>query len=170
MPARQPLPLLWLLSDERNDAALESALRVLPEGSGFVFRHYHLASDIRRARYEELRNLARALGHLTILAGEEDWHSDGRYGAKPASNSAVHLATAHDREELLAAWAAGADGVFLSPVFATRSHPGASPLGVTRFFQLAAQVDIPVIALGGMTRERAMTHGIDRWGAIDGLS
>lgn len=162
--------MLWLLSDQRNDAALEDALRALPERSGFVFRHYHLAIGMRRARYDDLRNLAHELGHVVILAGDEDWPADGRYGAKPVADTGLHLATAHDREELLAAQASGADGIFLSPVFATRSHPGASTLGPERFFALAHEADIPVIALGGVTRDLAGRHGIARWGAIDGLS
>ena len=46
---QSPLPLLWLLSDKRNDAGLEDALRALPPRSGFVFRHYHLEESARRA-------------------------------------------------------------------------------------------------------------------------
>ena len=48
MQNRQSLPQLWLLSDARNDAGLEQALRRLPRGSGFVLRHYHLPPAERR--------------------------------------------------------------------------------------------------------------------------
>ena len=48
MRDKQSLPLIWLLSDARNDAQLEQALADLPRGSGFVFRHYHLPPDARR--------------------------------------------------------------------------------------------------------------------------
>ncbi len=81
----------------------------------------------------------------------------------------MRLATAHAGADLAAAAAAGADGVFLSPVFATRSHPGAHPLGIHGFHVLAQQSPVPVIALGGMTADRARELAWPRWGAIDGL-
>jgi thiamine-phosphate pyrophosphorylase len=58
----------------------------------------------------------------------------------------------------------------LSPVFPTRSHPGAATLSIARFRELAALSTIPVIALGGMTPERARDLDWPRWAAIDGLS
>lgn len=169
MRSRQSLPLLWLLSDARNDAGLEDALRALPPGSGFVFRHYHLSSDQRRARFEELKALAHSLGHTVILAGEDQWEADGRYGAPDQLGSGLRLATAHDGAEIRRAVEAGADGIFLSPVFPTASHPGAHTLGALGFEVLAQQSPVPIIALGGMTKERAEELGWPRWGAIDGL-
>ena len=43
----------------------------------------------------------------------------------------------------------------LSPVFATRSHPGTAGLGPTRFRLMAAQACLPVIALGGLNARTA---------------
>jgi len=176
MPARQSLPLLWLVSDARNDAQLDRALERLPQDSGFVFRHYHLGPDAREKRFRELAEAARSGGHCVVLAGEatlaRKWEADGIYGRPPAFSRAdglLRLATAHDGDELAAAVASGADGVFLSPVFPTRSHPGARPLGAEGFHALAQQSSIPVIALGGMTHRRARELAWPRWGAIDGL-
>ena len=175
MPVRQTLPLLWLLSDQRNDAGLEHALAALPRGSGFVFRHYHLTDAARRDRYDALAGLARQCGHTVVLAGDAEqaaaWGSDGVYGPTPmiAARPGVRLGTVHNGDELQAANAARLDGVFLSPVFATRSHPGAEPLGVQGFSVLAQQALMPVIALGGMTHARAREIDWPRWGAIDGL-
>ena len=177
MPARQTLPDLWLLSDERNDAALEAALRRLPRGSGFIYRHYHLADAERVARWFELRRIARSRGHLVVLADSaltaREWGADGIYGAPrplyPASGL-LTLATAHDLAEIGLANRAGADAVVLSPVFATRSHPDALTLGAARFRLLAAHARMPVIALGGMTALTARRLAWSRWAAIDGLS
>lgn len=169
MKTRQSLPLLWLLSDARNDAGLEGALRALPRGSGFVFRHYHLPPVERRARFDELARIAWARGHKVILSGSEDWDADGSYGPTDRLGKGLKLATAHDGEEIVAAMAAGADGIFLSPVFPTASHPGTSTLGVHGFHVLAQQSAVPVIALGGMNAERAIELDWPRWGAIDGL-
>ena len=170
MASDHPLAFVWLLSDARNDAMLEEALRRLPPRSGFVYRHYHLAERERRARYNALYERAKRRGHTVILAGDADWNSDGSYGSDRRGGTGLHLATAHDAAELNAAARAGADGVFLSPVFPTASHPAAPTLGREAFLRLANRSDIPVIALGGMTAKRARELGWPRWGAIDGLT
>ena len=169
MARNHPLPLVWLLSDARNDSWLEAGLGALPPRSGFVFRHYHLGGEDRARRYRALRAAAEARGHVTILAGDDDWPCDGRYQRRPRDGG-LQLATAHDGDELERAARGGADGVFLSPVFASRSHPGAAQLGVHGFHVLAQRSTVPVIALGGMSPARAIELAWPRWGAIDGLA
>lgn len=166
--SRQTLPLLWLLSDARNDAGLEDALANLPRGSGFVFRHYHLRIGERRERYESLASIARGQAHTIILSRASGWGEDGTYGAQRLSDG-IWLATAHNGDEVACAVREGADGIFLSPVFPTASHPGAAHLGIHGFHVLAQQSPVPVIALGGMNYERAIELDWPRWGAIDGL-
>jgi len=178
MRADQPLPALWLLSDERNDARLEQALPRLPRGSGFIFRHYHLAPEERFARYRALRRIAKARGHVVILADSaltaREWRADGYYGAPrsltPRRRGLLTVATVHDLREIALAHENGADAVLLSPVFPTRSHPGEAVLGPLRFRLLARRAALPVIALGGMDARAARRLGWRRWAAIDGLS
>lgn len=178
MPSRQPFPDFWLLSDERNDAALERALRRLPRGSGFIYRHYHLPDAERVARWFDLLRIARASGHLAILADSSltarEWGADGVYGAPralyPTRSDLLTLATAHDLAEIGLANRLRADAVLLSPVFPTRSHPDARGLGPLRFRLLAAHAKMPVIALGGMNDITARRLDWPRWAAIDGLS
>jgi thiamine-phosphate pyrophosphorylase len=185
MPRRQPAlpeiwpkvwPKIWVVSDRRNDAALELILRRLPRGSGLIYRHYHLAPAERRARFVILAALARRHGHLVALAGApreaRRWRADASYGA-PARGPGPRLVTAHSLREIARArGAGGAEGaaIVLSPVFTTRSHPGARPLGPLRFRLLARRSGLPVIALGGMTASRARRVGAARWAAIDGLN
>jgi len=172
------LPALWLISDARNDARLEGALAALPRGSGLIYRHYHLTGPERLARFRALRRIARARGHRIVLADSaltaREWGADGIYGSPraqwPRRAGLLHLATAHDLAELGLAARLGADAALLSPVFATRSHPGGKVLGPVRFALLARQSPIPVIALGGMTHRRARALGWPHWAAIDGLS
>ncbi len=178
MPSRQPFPDLWLLSDERNDGALEQALRRLPRGSGFIYRHYHLPDAERVARWFDLSRIARARSHVAILADSwrtaREWGADGVYGAPralyPTTNDLLRLATAHDLAEIGLANRVRADAVLLSPAFPTRSHPGATALGPLRFRLLASHARMPVIALGGMNRDTARRIVWPRWAAIDGLS
>lgn len=177
MSLDQPLPNVWLLSDERNDAVLEQALATMPKGSGFVFRHYHLPDAKRRARFEELGFLCRLAGHLVVLSGASDtaleWGADGVYG--PAGklaprDSLLRLATVHNLLEINRAERHGVDAMFLSPVFPSRSHPDKGGMGKENFLFMAEMAKRPVIALGGMNAERAAYLGWPRWGSIDGLS
>jgi thiamine-phosphate pyrophosphorylase len=165
-----PLPQHWLVSDARNDAVLEAALLKLPRGSGLIFRHYHLDTAERRARFTVLARIARSRGHLVVLSGTarlaRRWGADGAYGADLLRGPAcLRLATAHSLRDLRRT--GRCDAVLLSPVFATRSHPGAKPLGVLRFRLLAARGPVPVIALGGMGRHRARHLSWPLWAAID---
>ena len=169
------LPRLWLLSDQRNDATLEKSLTHLPPGSGFIYRHYHLAPAPRLARFHRLRRLAQVHGHLIILAGTAAQaraaRANGCYG--PArlitpGPKTLRLATAHSLCEIRKC--PRADALLLSPVFATNSHPGAATLGPVRFRLLAAQSSAPVIALGGMNKHRARRLAGFSWAAIDGLA
>lgn len=175
MPPRQtPLPRIWLISDQRNDARLERVLERLPRGSGLIFRHYHLPPDERRARFETLKRIARRRGHRIVLSGNarqaRAWGADGIYGAAPArAGPMLRLFTVHSRQKLAAAQRKNADAVLISPVFATRSHPGGSTLGPLRWRQLARQATTQAIALGGMTARRARAIGAGAWAAIDGL-
>ena len=163
MARLKPLPAVWLISDARNDAALEHALVRLPRGSGFIFRHYHLSEGARRARFDALARIARARGHVVALAGSRAlarrWGADLAYGADG------HLVPVHSLREIGRATQAAA--LLLSPVFPTRSHPGSKALGPLRFRLLAARAQVPVIALGGMSPRTARRLGWPCWAGID---
>jgi len=178
MPARQPLPDLWLLSDERNDYVLERALRSYTVRIAFVFRHYFLPPEERFRRFRTLQRICREQRHLIILADSpqtaKEWGAQGVYGAPlmlaPRRLGLISIATAHNMRELAAANRMGADLVMLSPVFPTRSHAGAKTLGALRFRLLATRATMPVIALGGMDRQYANRLRWTRWAGVDGLS
>jgi thiamine-phosphate pyrophosphorylase len=176
MGRRHPaLPARLLVSDARNDAVLEAALARLPRGCGLIFRHYHLPPAQRRARFARLLRVARRHGHAIYLSGDvrtaRKWGADGAYGAPDqltGGPALPRLMTVHSLHELRrAGWAAA---VVVSPVFATRSHPDARPLGPVRFRLIVRHARVPVIALGGMTPRRARALDASHWAAIDGLS
>lgn len=172
MHRRQPLPRLWMMTDERQGDALLPAVERLPEGTGIVFRHYGLPPEQRRALFEEVKRIS-AGRHLLLLAGPAEeaiaWGAAGSHGRGPGEG--LRTAPAHDLAEIRAAEAAGAALVFLSPVFDTRSHPGASPLGPAGFDSLARQTKLPVVALGGMDAERfGSLRAAYGWAAIDARS
>lgn len=163
MPPRHPLPQIWIVTDARNDAALEQALRRSPRGSGVIFRHYHLPPEERRARFDRLGRIARERGHMLALAGSRA--EARRWGADLAYGPHGDLVPVHSLREL--ARAGGALAVLLSPAFATRSHPGAKALGLLRWRLIAARAGVPVIALGGLDARRARRLGARHWAGID---
>lgn len=172
MHRRQPLPRLWLMTDERQGEGLWKALERLPPGSGIVFRHYSLGRSDRKALFERVRRISRRKRLVLILAGEQIAPADGIHSARGGGRRrAFRSAPAHSLAEIRAAERAGADMLFLSPVFPTRSHPGARTLGRLRFGLLARQTKLPVIALGGMDKRRARgLPGAYGWAAIDAWS
>lgn len=170
MPRRQPLPRLWMMTDERQGEGLFAALDRLPQGAGLIFRHYSLPTEERRRLFDEVKAIARRRHRLLLLAGPAEeaaaWGADGSHGRGPGDG--LRTAPAHALAEIRSAEAAGADLVFLSPVFATRSHPGAAPLGADGFAALARQTRLPVVALGGMNPDRFRElDGAYGWAAID---
>ncbi|PTQ13391.1 thiamine phosphate synthase [Sphingomonas oleivorans] len=166
------------MTDERLGDGLWQALARLPRGSGVVFRHHATPAGERRRLFDAIRRMSRARGLLLLLAGPPAlaaaWGADGthgRYGARRAGRQ-IRSVPVHDGREMTVARRIGADLVFVSPLHATRSHPGAAPLGRSRFGLLARYAPCPVVALGGMTRRRAgeaRALGAYGWAAIDGL-
>ncbi len=168
------LPRLWLVSDARNDAQLETTLSRLPRGSGLIFRHYHLAKGPRLARFHALKALCRRKGHAIVLAGTgreaRRLGADGSYGPPVPAPGPLRLAAVHSLRELARANRARVRLALLSPAFPTRSHPGARRLGPLRFRLIAARAAMPVLALGGMNPRSARRLKPFGWAAIDGLT
>lgn len=176
---RKSVPTLWLMTDERvpGPALLAAAARLPKGGAGIILRHYRTGPVQRRALFEALRRIARRQRLTLLLAGSAReaaaWRADGAHGRdrRRTLRPLLRSAPVHSPREALAAQCA--DFCFLSPLFPTRSHPGAPALGRARFAALARLIDAPVMALGGIrTAHRHMLSGIGAagWGAIDGLT
>ena len=136
----------------------------LPRGATVILRHYDAPDRTGLAR--RLLALCRRRRVMLLIAG------DARLAAMVGADG-LHLpedqlrrggcrwrlwrkprwrvtAAAHGKAALVRAARAGVDAVLLSPVFPTRSHPGAPVLGPLRFESLRRTSPVPVIALGGI--------------------
>ena len=183
-PLPPKLPKLWLVSDERAQTGLAALAALLPPGSGIILRHDGLASGARWRLLRRLMRTARVRGLVVLLAGSPDgarrWGADGVHLRQRDAGRAAHarrlglLVTmpVHDVAEARSARRSGADAVFISPLYPTRSHPGAPALGPAAWLRLARLSAAAPIALGGMTEARA--RGLQRasgdahgWAAID---
>ncbi len=157
---RRALPALWLMTDERIGPQLWRALDRLPRGSGVVLRHHATPATARAALKRRIARIAKRRGLVLV----DDALSHGQ---------PVRIGRAHSAREGLAARRAGAELVFVSPVYPTRTHPGAPTLGPVRAARIARAIGLPAIALGGMTARRfrrLRALGFAGWAAIDALS
>ncbi|WP_267435623.1 thiamine phosphate synthase [Sphingomonas sp. GM_Shp_1] len=159
-------PVTWLMTDERLGDGLWRALRALPPGSGVVFRHHATPPAERRAIHRRVWRIARARRLILLVAGG-GLAGDGVH--KWGRGSGLRSWPAHSQAEAMAGQRAGADLLFVSPLFPTRSHPGAPSLGAARAARIGRGLGLPRIALGGMTAERfrRLRGRFDGWAAID---
>ena len=183
------LPGLLLITPAPGDDPrrfLEALERSLADGVSLVQLR---APDLDAARLAALARpalaLCRCAGARLVLNGPaglarelgvDGVHLNSRRLAalreRPLPHPLLLGASCHDARQLARARALGADYALLSPVRATDSHPGATPLGWDGFAALARDAGLPVYALGGLGRgdlERARAAGAQGVAAIRGL-
>lgn len=156
------LPPLWFMTDGARVADPVAVAGTLPRGAGVILRDYG-AGD-RAALAAALAETCRRRGLLFLVAGDErlaatagadglhlpEWQARRIPAIRRRHPMWLVTAAAHGRTALRRAAMAGADAAFVSPVFPTRSHPGAPSLGTVRFAALVRATDMPVYALGGV--------------------
>lgn len=149
---RRAMPPLWLFTDPARMNDVAAAVRALPAGlCGVVFRHDGVAGRANLLR--EVARICRARRLMLVVAGPGAMPAgvgrhlrEGRGGLAPSGSTS----SAHGRAALVRARRAGATLAFLSPVFATASHPGATVLGPCRWAAAAGRSGMAVGALGGV--------------------
>ena len=152
MTRRQSLPERWLITDWRMGDGLLTAIRRLPPGNGIVFRAPHLDRAERAKLLGRVRRLA-VTRRLQLI-------EEGPRGA----------VRVHDAREVRRARLSGARILLVSPIFATRSHPGARPLRRMQAAALARLAGEQALALGGMNARRFRrigSMGFAGWVGID---
>lgn len=155
LQARVPL-------EEVAAAAFEAGCRWL------LVRDKDLPEPERVALARRLMDLGRSVGAKVLLsadceavvaAGADGVHlpRDGDPAAARArlGGGALIGVSTHGLAEAERAAMAGADYATLSPIFETASKPGYGPaLGLEMLGEVARQVALPILALGGITSER----------------
>jgi thiamine-phosphate pyrophosphorylase len=150
-------PSRIMISDADRLPDWRAALARLPRGSGLVLRDYHHKN--RAALAQEVAAQCAARGHVFFVGGDAALarrlgarlHAPAYMTHKPAPIAAS--AAAHNAAEIIRAARHNYQAVLLSPVFATKSHAHARPLGAVRLHRLAGlakQYGLVCYALGGM--------------------
>lgn len=165
------MPLVLFTDDSGRDWI--AAARRLPRGAVVILR-----GQQRAALLEQLRPLP-----LRLLAADDPAlakDADGLHLPERRAHEAPHwrarhpdwiiTASAHSLRALMTL--RHVDAAFLSPVFATTSHPGAAALTPLRAGMIAQQALVPVYALGGVSARNAarLPPGFSGVAAITALS
>ena len=168
--ANGPFPPIVLMTDDQRLPQPECAIRALPRDSMVIFRHYDHPTRTRLGA--ELRAICRARAIPFLVANDvslalkldaDGIHfpeyraltDPGIYGRLPdhlLRTSACHHAHTLRRLAQLP-WRNRPDGVLMSPVFPTQSHPGSAHLGLQRLSEMSRLClthNMQPIALGGI--------------------
>ena len=156
---RGGLPRLWLFTDEQRLPDPRASVAGLPRGrAGVVLRHD--ADPNRTALGHDIARICRERRLILVVAGDSRLalslkagsHLRGGYRAGPIRPRGMVTSSAHSAADIRRAWRNGAALVFLSPAFATASHPGAGGLGACRWGAIARRSGdrVALAALGGI--------------------
>lgn len=160
------VPPLWFFTDAGRLPDPLPVLRRLPKGlCGVVFRHDAVPGRLELGK--RVAAICRDRRLVMVVAGDARLAArlhaglhlrGGRRGVLPVAG--FFTASVHDHAELTAAKKAGAKLLFISPVFATASHPGGGTLGALRWLSLARRAAPAKPApLGGIDGARARSLG-----------
>lgn len=156
------LPPIVLMTDDERLSDPRAAANRLPRGSLVILRARHAAR--RKALAAALARIAQARGLYLLIADDPDLAAqsgvDGVHFPEVRAGDLAYwlarrphwfcTASAHSLRAAARAASFGADAVFLSPVFPTKSHAGRAPLTPVRFRLMVRQLRVPVYALGGI--------------------
>ncbi len=124
------------MTDDRFGEDLLPAIRRLRSGSGVIFRHYDLDDTARRSLFGQLRKICRQRGHMLLLGRDQSrrhyagGQTDFIQGPAGASRCCSRSAAVHNRCRISTKRCATAQtSIFISPIFATGSHPDGKVLG-----------------------------------------
>ena len=164
-----------MTDDERLPDPVAAA-RALPRGSLVIIR----ARDAERRRALAEALCANSHGFILLAAADPVLAGElhGLHLPEARAKEAAHwralrpdwviTVAAHSARALHAPYA---DAALLSPVFPTKSHPGARALTPARARLIARASGVPVIALGGVNdRNAALLSGFAGIAAIEALN
>ncbi len=151
-----------------EDALMDQVAAAIDGGAGIVqLREKHLDHDAFLKEAKRFVALCREKGAVSIInddvdialaadadgvhVGQEDLAA-GRAREVLGPDKIVGV-SAHNVDEALAAQAAGADYLGVGAAFSTGTKTDAKPITRETIHAVTAAVDIPAVAIGGITRE-----------------
>jgi thiamine-phosphate pyrophosphorylase len=168
MPHRHGWPPLLVMTDHTAQGPAVDILGALPPGTILCLRDYEMpdrhiyaaalatrchAAGIRLLVGGDFR-LAHAVRAWGVHVPEGLWRRSRRQVLKARQQGLIVTTSVHSElaaRRVESAGPARADAVMVSPVFTTRSHPGAQTLGPVKLACILTTLgNMPAYALGGM--------------------
>jgi len=166
------LPRIIVMTDDDRLVDPAPIIPSLPEGSAVIIRSKSIADRDYRAhavsdlcRHHDVMLLVSYDTPPTRLIGDgvhipearrSHWRRKDFWRLSPS----LVTTSAHDLASAQRATKFGADAVLLSPLRATKSHPGGRTLGFWRGATICRHIELPTIALGGID-QKSMARAID---------
>jgi thiamine-phosphate pyrophosphorylase len=161
------------MTDDARLADPLGAARALPQGSMVVVRSRTRLEALARALLKT-RCMVLIAGDplLAVRLGAHGFHLPQARAGEAAYWRArfPSMFITMSAHSLRALSRGHVDAIFLSPVFATESHPNRPPLTAVRANLMARQTRVPIYALGGVNSRNALRlHGFAGIAAIGAL-
>lgn len=172
-------PRQWRSFLQQLDTSLSGDIRLVQLRAKALAPEEHAALAphvLERCHSQGCKVLLNGEPELALTLGYDGVHlGSGRLAdtsLRPLPEDYLVAASCHNLAELSMASALGCDFAVLGPVCTTASHPGTPAMGWEAFQQHVSRCDIPVYALGGMSRSdytQAWQHGAQGIAAIRAL-
>jgi len=166
-------------TDRKRCANLSLTIAKLPKNSAVIFREYDLKSDEREALAKEIIAICRAKNHKILIAkdlalarklGADGTHFSDHdklplqiFNRQNYPRKFIFSFACHNFLSVIKLQKLEADLIFVSPIFATKSHPNAAPIGLRQLSKIIRYSKIPIFALGGINKKNV--YAIKKLGA-----
>ena len=144
-------------------------IKKLPKNSAVIFREYDLESKEREILAREILAICRAKNHKFLIGKNlelarklraDGVHFSDRdhlplqiFNRQNWPRKFIFSFACHNFLSVLKSQQLKADMIFVSPVFATKSHLGVEPLGLRELSKIIRLSKIPIFALGGVSEK-----------------
>ncbi len=162
---------LYLITDDAQGAALSARVEAALKGGARMvqYRGKHLSGALRSQEAEMVVRLCRQAGTLFIVnddpqlaasCGADGVHLGQQDGSIAAARSLLGpgkiIGTSNRTlEEALAFAAAGADYIAVGSIYPTTTKGDAVQVGLETLRRIRRQLSLPLVAIGGIDRDRA---------------
>jgi len=156
------LATFFAMTDPKNGGDPIDLVSKIPPRTNLIFRHYHEENRedmakrvVKECRKAKIKCLISQNVDLAVRLRADGIHLPEhilkRLGTRPkVHKKMIVTAATHSLPMIFKAQKIGLDAAIVSPVYFTRSHPDATPLGILKIAFACTLSSIPIIALGGV--------------------
>ncbi len=171
--------MAFFFTNRKRCADLSSVIKNLPKNSAIIFREYDLEAPEREKLATEIMQICRKYGHKILIGKNLELarklRADGVHfsdhdqlplqilNRKNLPQKFILSVACHNFLSVLKLRKLKIDAIFISPIFLTKSHPNAQPLGLQRLSRIILKTKSSIYALGGVNSQNI--NSLQRLGA-----